>query len=129
MHDAEGEQMLCAQNNYLKTKADGLKCELSIKEAEISNLKTRLEATQRSDHETRSHLEGTVGIIKLISAIKSQNRAQPGILSARLICVHERAKPAQVCEYLTKEKDKTGLNRDLNPGPLAPKARIIPLDH
>ena len=22
-----------------------------------------------------------------------------------------------------------GLNRDLNPGPLAPKARIIPLDH
>ena len=60
LHDAEGDQMLCAQNNYLKTKADGLKCELSIKEAEISNLKTRLEATQRSDHETRSHLEGTV---------------------------------------------------------------------
>ena len=26
-------------------------------------------------------------------------------------------------------KDKNGLNRDLNPGPLAPKARIIPLDH
>jgi hypothetical protein len=24
---------------------------------------------------------------------------------------------------------KRGLNRDLNPGPLAPKARIIPLDH
>ena len=24
---------------------------------------------------------------------------------------------------------KNGLNRDLNPGPLAPKARIIPLDH
>ena len=24
---------------------------------------------------------------------------------------------------------KIGLNRDLNPGPLAPKARIIPLDH
>ena len=24
---------------------------------------------------------------------------------------------------------KYGLNRDLNPGPLAPKARIIPLDH
>ena len=24
---------------------------------------------------------------------------------------------------------KSGLNRDLNPGPLAPKARIIPLDH
>jgi len=57
LHDAEGDQMLCAQNNYLKTKADGLKCELSIKDAEISNLKTRLEATQRSDHETRSHLE------------------------------------------------------------------------
>jgi hypothetical protein len=92
----EGDQMLCAQNNYLKTKADGLKCELSIKEAEISNLKTRLEATQRSDHETRSHLEGTVAIIKLITAIKIP---------------------------------KIGLNRDLNPGPLAPKARIIPLDH
>ena len=26
-------------------------------------------------------------------------------------------------------RGKTGLNRDLNPGPLAPKARIIPLDH
>ena len=26
-------------------------------------------------------------------------------------------------------KSKNGLNRDLNPGPLAPKARIIPLDH
>ena len=25
--------------------------------------------------------------------------------------------------------EKIGLNRDLNPGPLAPKARIIPLDH
>ena len=24
---------------------------------------------------------------------------------------------------------KPGLSRDLNPGPLAPKARIIPLDH
>ena len=24
---------------------------------------------------------------------------------------------------------KSGLSRDLNPGPLAPKARIIPLDH
>jgi hypothetical protein len=29
-----------------------------------------------------------------------------------------------------KMGEKTdGLNRDLNPGPLAPKARIIPLDH
>ena len=26
-------------------------------------------------------------------------------------------------------KNKIGLSRDLNPGPLAPKARIIPLDH
>ena len=26
-------------------------------------------------------------------------------------------------------KENTGLNRDSNPGPLAPKARIIPLDH
>ena len=25
--------------------------------------------------------------------------------------------------------EKFGLNRDSNPGPLAPKARIIPLDH
>ena len=25
--------------------------------------------------------------------------------------------------------NKAGLNRDSNPGPLAPKARIIPLDH
>ena len=29
-----------------------------------------------------------------------------------------------------KEKKKTvGLDRDLNPGPRAPEARIIPLDH
>ena len=27
------------------------------------------------------------------------------------------------------QRPKYGLNRDLNPGPLAPKARIIPLDH
>ena len=28
-----------------------------------------------------------------------------------------------------KRKKNNGLSRDLNPGPLAPKARIIPLDH
>ena len=28
-----------------------------------------------------------------------------------------------------KNAKKVGLNRDSNPGPLAPKARIIPLDH
>ncbi|GFX86951.1 hypothetical protein TNCV_1530401 [Trichonephila clavipes] len=28
-----------------------------------------------------------------------------------------------------KQKVISGLDRDLNPGPLAPKARIIPLDH
>ena len=28
-----------------------------------------------------------------------------------------------------KEMEAKGLNRDSNPGPLAPKARIIPLDH
>ena len=28
-----------------------------------------------------------------------------------------------------KNKKEIGLSRDLNPGPLAPKARIIPLDH
>ena len=32
--------------------------------------------------------------------------------------------------FQTKIVEKTfGLNRDSNPGPLAPKARIIPLDH
>ena len=31
--------------------------------------------------------------------------------------------------FLPQEEKKSGLNRDLNPGPLAPKARIIPLDH
>ena len=30
---------------------------------------------------------------------------------------------------MVKETKNSGLNRDLNPGPLAPKARIIPLDH
>ena len=37
-----------------------------------------------------------------------------------------------VCENATKRPtkllEKGGLVRDLNPGPLAPKARIIPLD-
>ena len=31
--------------------------------------------------------------------------------------------------FLIDLKQNSGLNRDLNPGPLAPKARIIPLDH
>ena len=31
--------------------------------------------------------------------------------------------------YPEYDDHKIGLNRDLNPGPLAPKARIIPLDH
>ena len=31
-------------------------------------------------------------------------------------------------ELLIKKKD-VGLDRDLNPGPRAPEARIIPLDH
>ena len=31
--------------------------------------------------------------------------------------------------YISTESKKIGLDRDLNPGPLAPKARIIPLDH
>ena len=30
---------------------------------------------------------------------------------------------------LKKFKKKKGVNWELNPGPLAPKARIIPLDH
>ena len=34
-----------------------------------------------------------------------------------------------MCFQLKKLESKNGLNRDLNPGPLAPKARIIPLDH
>ena len=36
----------------------------------------------------------------------------------------------QIFLFLSIERRKKfGLNRDLNPGPLAPKARIIPLDH
>ena len=31
--------------------------------------------------------------------------------------------------FISLHTIKDGLNRDLNPGPLAPKARIIPLDH
>ena len=30
---------------------------------------------------------------------------------------------------MLKQKRLVGLDRDLNPGPLAPEARIIPLDH
>ena len=31
-------------------------------------------------------------------------------------------------QIINSQKNKVGLVRDLNPGPLAPKARIIPLD-
>ena len=33
-----------------------------------------------------------------------------------------------VFSMLSFDHEKKGLSRDLNPGPLAPKARIIPLD-
>ena len=36
--------------------------------------------------------------------------------------------PPEASGIVTLRKDKDGLVRDLNPGPLAPKARIIPLD-
>ena len=51
-------QLLNAHNSFLKTQCDGLKCELSVREAEISSLKTRLESTERTNQETRLHLEG-----------------------------------------------------------------------
>ena len=54
----EDSQLLNAHNNFLKTQSDGLKCELSVREAEISSLKTRLESTERTNHENRMHLEG-----------------------------------------------------------------------
>ena len=40
--------------------------------------------------------------------------------------VQIRVSPKQI--FLDTELIQKGLNRDLNPGPLAPKARIIPLD-
>ena len=54
----EDTQLLNAQNSFLKTKSDGLKCELTTKEAEITSLRTRLDAMERSNLETRSHLDG-----------------------------------------------------------------------
>ena len=54
----EDSQLLNAHNNFLKTQSDGLKCELSVREAEISSLKTRLESTERTNQENRMHLEG-----------------------------------------------------------------------
>jgi len=53
----EDSQLLNAHNNFLKTQSDGLKCELSVREAEISSLKTRLESTERTNQENRMHLE------------------------------------------------------------------------
>ena len=53
-------QLLNAHNSFLKTQCDGLKCELSVREAEISSLKTRLESTERTNQETRLHLEGNL---------------------------------------------------------------------
>ena len=56
----EDSQLLNAHNNFLKTQSDGLKCELSVREAEISSLKTRLESTERTNQENRMHLEGNL---------------------------------------------------------------------
>ena len=51
---------------------------------------------------------------------------QPHILlSHQVFCVNLYGKRLS---FLTSLIKKTGLVRDLNPGPLAPKARIIPLD-
>ena len=44
------------------------------------------------------------------------------MVTRRTIVDHTRAVKKGVMKII-------GLNRDLNPGPLAPKARIIPLDH
>jgi hypothetical protein len=38
-------------------------------------------------------------------------------------------KSMKTCANYEEREQKTGLDRDLNPGPLAPKAKIIPLDH
>ena len=56
--NGDDSQLLNAHNSFLKTQCDGLKCELSVREAEISSLKTRLESTERTNQETRLHLEG-----------------------------------------------------------------------
>ena len=37
--------------------------------------------------------------------------------------------PLHYLDYITVSQKCSGLNRDLNPGPPAPKAGIIPLDH
>ena len=57
---AEDSQLLNAHNTFLKTQCDGLKCELSVREAEISSLKTRLDSTDRTNQETKMHLEGNI---------------------------------------------------------------------
>ena len=80
----EDSQLLNAHNSFLKTQCDGLKesyqnlhfkkffqilgeyfqifyllkCEVSVREAEISSLKTRLESNERTNQETKMHLEG-----------------------------------------------------------------------
>ena len=52
------------------------------------------------------------------------------IASAVVLIIAECRVWKRVTRYaLDKNIEKDGLNRDLNPGPLAPKARIIPLDH
>ena len=54
----EDSHLLNAHNSFLKTQCDGLKCELSVREAEISSLKTRLDSTDRTNQEAKLHLEG-----------------------------------------------------------------------
>ena len=48
-------------------------------------------------------------------------------MSAKTVtCCHKLMKYENILSALEQNR---GLNRDLKPGPLAPKARIIPLDH
>ncbi len=43
-------------------------------------------------------------------------------------CIFWLQLTAALYKWVKSEKDCNGLVRDLNPGPLAPEARIIPLD-
>ena len=105
LRPTEDSQLLSAHNNFLKTKSDGLKCELSVKEAEITSLRTRLDATERSNQETRIHLDGKISILTIYSNLYDINILF-FVLNAFLALRESLSAKTSRCLQLQTENDK-----------------------
>ena len=75
---------------------------------------------QISLHPTKSSVSRDRLVVRTLRCGRSNPGSNPG---------HGMQKQLFSDQYTCPGGKKIGLNRDLNPGPLAPKARIIPLDH